>query len=174
MEAAVDRLLHVSYARKHWDFRTSANSCELVVGGEGGIRTPDTVTRMPHFECGAFNHSATSPEWNRRDNVPGSADYLGDLVLQGQVRAATAALRAPSTISNSRVLRKARNASIACRRKSGRSAMRTMGNPGEMLAGYGFARYRRSSRTKGPDKGRRARAQYKLFAGSFINSEALA
>src|SRR5262245_33302468 len=28
-------------------------------GGEGGIRTPDTVTRMPHFECGAFNHSAT-------------------------------------------------------------------------------------------------------------------
>jgi hypothetical protein len=31
------------------------------VGGEGGIRTPDTVTRMPHFECGAFNHSATSP-----------------------------------------------------------------------------------------------------------------
>src|SRR5262249_16621843 len=33
-------------------------------GGEGGIRTPDTVTRMPHFECGAFNHSATSP-WPR-------------------------------------------------------------------------------------------------------------
>ena len=27
----------------------------------GGIRTPDTVARMPHFECGAFNHSATSP-----------------------------------------------------------------------------------------------------------------
>ena len=33
----------------------------LDVGGEGGIRTPDTVARMPHFECGAFNHSATSP-----------------------------------------------------------------------------------------------------------------
>src|SRR5947209_3578457 len=32
-----------------------------VRGGEGGIRTPDTVARMPHFECGAFNHSATSP-----------------------------------------------------------------------------------------------------------------
>ena len=30
-------------------------------GGEGGIRTPGTVTRTPHFECGAFNHSATSP-----------------------------------------------------------------------------------------------------------------
>src|SRR5580704_6348952 len=33
----------------------------IACGGEGGIRTPDTVTRMPHFECGAFNHSATSP-----------------------------------------------------------------------------------------------------------------
>ena len=33
----------------------------LDTGGEGGIRTPDTVARMPHFECGAFNHSATSP-----------------------------------------------------------------------------------------------------------------
>jgi hypothetical protein len=35
-------------------------------GGEGGIRTPDTVARMPHFECGAFNHSATSPGAERR------------------------------------------------------------------------------------------------------------
>jgi hypothetical protein len=37
------------------------NINELIIGGEGGIRTPDTVARMPHFECGAFNHSATSP-----------------------------------------------------------------------------------------------------------------
>jgi hypothetical protein len=38
-------------------------------GGEGGIRTHDTVARMPHFECGAFDHSATSPRnqsFNRR------------------------------------------------------------------------------------------------------------
>src|SRR5262245_52668726 len=27
----------------------------------GRDSNPDTVTRMPHFECGAFNHSATSP-----------------------------------------------------------------------------------------------------------------
>jgi hypothetical protein len=40
--------------------RTIANR---VAGGEGGIRTPDTVARMPHFECGAFNHSATSPTY---------------------------------------------------------------------------------------------------------------
>ena len=37
-----------------------------MVGGEGGIRTPDTVARTPHFECGAFNHSATSP-WPQGD-----------------------------------------------------------------------------------------------------------
>jgi hypothetical protein len=34
---------------------------EVENGGEGGIRTHDTVARMPHFECGAFDHSATSP-----------------------------------------------------------------------------------------------------------------
>lgn len=34
---------------------------EKINGGEGGIRTPDGVAPMPHFECGAFNHSATSP-----------------------------------------------------------------------------------------------------------------
>ena len=43
-------------------FRTFANNCEDRTGGEGGIRTPDTLASMPHFECGAFNHSATSPE----------------------------------------------------------------------------------------------------------------
>src|ERR1700675_3792641 len=32
-----------------------------VTGGEGGIRTPDRLAPMPHFECGAFDHSATSP-----------------------------------------------------------------------------------------------------------------
>ena len=30
-------------------------------GGEGGIRTHGTVARTPHFECGAFDLSATSP-----------------------------------------------------------------------------------------------------------------
>ena len=32
-----------------------------LIGGEGGIRTPDRLAPMPHFECGAFDHSATSP-----------------------------------------------------------------------------------------------------------------
>ncbi len=30
-------------------------------GGEGGIRTPGTVARTPHFECGPIDHSGTSP-----------------------------------------------------------------------------------------------------------------
>ncbi len=30
-------------------------------GGSGGIRTHDTVARMPVFKTGAFNHSATLP-----------------------------------------------------------------------------------------------------------------
>ena len=32
-----------------------------MTGGEGGIRTPDTVSRMPVFKTGVFNRSTTSP-----------------------------------------------------------------------------------------------------------------
>src|SRR6185312_6340103 len=31
-------------------------------GGEGGIRTLDTLARIPVFETGLFSHSSTSPE----------------------------------------------------------------------------------------------------------------
>ncbi len=39
------------------------STCEprLFGNGEGGIRTPGTVARTPHFECGSFGHSDTSP-----------------------------------------------------------------------------------------------------------------
>ena len=43
-------------------FWTVGNHSKQVIGGEGGIRTHVTVTRKPHFECGAFDHSATSPQ----------------------------------------------------------------------------------------------------------------
>ena len=33
----------------------------FVLCGEGGIRTPGTVARTPHFECGPIDHSGTSP-----------------------------------------------------------------------------------------------------------------
>ncbi len=36
-------------------------------GGERGIRTLDTVSRIHAFQACAFNHSATSPHWNERN-----------------------------------------------------------------------------------------------------------
>ena len=33
--------------------------------GEGEIRTLGTLSSTPHFECGAFDHSATSPRYRR-------------------------------------------------------------------------------------------------------------
>ena len=41
-------------------------------GGEGGIRTHGAVARTPHFECGAFDHSATSPHVGRRAGYAGN------------------------------------------------------------------------------------------------------
>jgi hypothetical protein len=43
---------------------------ERQYGGEGGIRTHDTLASMPHFECGAFNHSTTSPFGPGKPLVP--------------------------------------------------------------------------------------------------------
>jgi hypothetical protein len=46
-------------------FRTKWGGLSLrfrLDGGEGGIRTPDTLSGMPVFKTGAINHSATSPE----------------------------------------------------------------------------------------------------------------
>jgi hypothetical protein len=50
------------YRQCKWlEINVDISGFERLNGGEGGIRTPDTVARMPHFECGAFDHSATSP-----------------------------------------------------------------------------------------------------------------
>ena len=47
-------------------------------GGEGGIRTHVTVARKPHFECGAFDHSATSPcRWRRAEDASRTAPVPG-------------------------------------------------------------------------------------------------
>jgi hypothetical protein len=46
-------------------------------GGEGGIRTPDTLARMPHFECGAIDHSATSPRGLENLGRSGSIAEVG-------------------------------------------------------------------------------------------------
>ena len=51
-------------------------------GGESGIRTPDTVSRIPVFKTGAFNRSAISPlllqfyyGWESSSTVPAQS-YL--------------------------------------------------------------------------------------------------
>ena len=45
--------------------KIGCKSCNLLiytlVCGERGIRTPGTVARSPHFECGPFDHSGISP-----------------------------------------------------------------------------------------------------------------
>ena len=35
------------------------------IGGEAGIRTLGTLASTPHFECGPFDHSGTSPYFGR-------------------------------------------------------------------------------------------------------------
>ncbi len=37
-------------------------SGSFLVGGEGGIRTHGRLAPSPHFECGPFDHSGTSPK----------------------------------------------------------------------------------------------------------------
>ena len=39
----------------------SIDAIYRLYGGEGGIRTPDTLSGMPVFKTGAINRSATSP-----------------------------------------------------------------------------------------------------------------
>ena len=42
--------------------------------GKRGIRTPGTVARTPHFECGPIDHSGTSPFRSREEDLPRSPD----------------------------------------------------------------------------------------------------
>ena len=42
--------------------------------GEGEIRTLETLTSLPVFETGAFDHSATSPSWRKKRH--GAADAM--------------------------------------------------------------------------------------------------
>ena len=54
--------LGVGVAQKHLLLQRLTITWQgALIGGEGGIRTPGTLARTPHFECGAIDHSATSP-----------------------------------------------------------------------------------------------------------------
>src|SRR6516164_8088237 len=49
-------------------------------GGEGGIRTHDTVSRIHAFQACALSHSATSPLWKK------STSQYSDGVSRYQIR----------------------------------------------------------------------------------------
>ena len=57
--------MRVSAKGLSWEVRKARS-----VRGEGGIRTPDRLAPMPHFECGTINHSATSPGANQGKSGP--------------------------------------------------------------------------------------------------------
>jgi hypothetical protein len=61
--------------------RTSLAYAGRPYGGEGGIRTHDTLASMPHFECGAFNHSTTSPFGPGKPLVPSRFTRGGGRVM---------------------------------------------------------------------------------------------
>ncbi len=49
------------YIEGNWIFRDVLGLPGMGLGGEGGIRTHDTLARIPVFETGTFNRSVTSP-----------------------------------------------------------------------------------------------------------------
>src|SRR5689334_25356714 len=81
----------------------SAESGERAFGGEGGIRTPDTVARMPHFECGAFNHSATSPNPDFRGFVRFAGGARSALCYAFATLSAIGFLRKPDCCTSKRL-----------------------------------------------------------------------
>src|SRR5438477_12253177 len=49
------------YIEGNWILRDELGLLGMGLGGEGGIRTHDTLSRIPVFETGTFNRSVTSP-----------------------------------------------------------------------------------------------------------------
>ena len=84
-------------ARGYWASMHAGKPAENVgrgrTGGEGGIRTPDTVARMPHFECGAIDHSATSPWPHRAQTAPSVGRYLSKAARRDKGAAASSSVR---------------------------------------------------------------------------------
>jgi hypothetical protein len=75
--------LHVAHVRK-LGLNTQAALAETeshcfhalrINGGEGGIRTPDTLSGMSAFEADRFNHSRTSPR-QKTSVMAGATDKL--------------------------------------------------------------------------------------------------
>ena len=53
------------------------------MSGEGGIRTPGTVASTPHFECGPFDHSGTSPDTTKGKECDHTTILISEGFLEG-------------------------------------------------------------------------------------------
>jgi hypothetical protein len=62
-----DKVEPLGSASVYWKFglHLLKGNCLKVYGGETGIRTLDTLSSMPPFQGGTFNHSAISPHPSR-------------------------------------------------------------------------------------------------------------
>jgi hypothetical protein len=60
-QCRMTRLRPISYPLATGKKRLVFNSLCPITGGWGGIRTLETLARLPVFKTGAFNHSATHP-----------------------------------------------------------------------------------------------------------------
>jgi hypothetical protein len=69
--AGLDLFGEGALAILHFDIGVDITSLQVLDnksnGGEGGIRTPGTLSGTPVFKTGAINHSATSPDTAERD-----------------------------------------------------------------------------------------------------------
>ena len=101
-----------------------------IAGGEGGIRTPGTLARTPHFECGAIDHSATSPRSDGLKRSPQGRRRLTWALIAGKTacvrnkatRQRTWAQAAASTPSHAMCATNGTD-SPACRASSGFDAL---------------------------------------------------
>ena len=74
------------------DTRTKMDGVGWGSGGWGGIRTHETVSRLPVFKTGAFNRSATHPRRDQSDS-----DAKGGWQHASSLKCAAQPLRLPET-----------------------------------------------------------------------------
>ena len=60
----------------HLNYWMLLDDIEPIFGGEGGIRTLETVARLHAFQACAFDHSATSPKGGRERNLEAATTPL--------------------------------------------------------------------------------------------------
>ena len=64
----------------------SSERLGVICGGQGEIRTLDTLAGMPHFECGAFNRSATCPRGQEHKVTPRALQPVHQAAMTSPLR----------------------------------------------------------------------------------------